>query len=271
MRGHPDVGVYFGAHTYSYSRGDPGDHLPVLFLMKAMITRTALFLLAAFFLLCACGSTAPDAPAAPASSAYPTIRSSPTAIATLTVEIAATPALSPTVEPGRLADFYAFAGDIAAAIQARNSSFFAEHVSSPDWNCMGDETAGVCIGHQAGAVLHGMPVTRDWSMYKLYSASDYKAAWQAAYESGDVLKLVGVANQAGDNPLMPGADQSFMAVIAVSAKASPMALHDVRVLYFEYAGQSWQLDGQLMTVGQAQDWVSGTCAACYDTWMAWPN
>jgi hypothetical protein len=230
-----------------------------------MTTRNALFLFPGFFLLCACGSTIPNSPAARALTAYPTLRSSRTAMAT------PTPAASPTVEPGTPADFQAFAGDIAAAIQTRNSSFFGEHVSSPDWNCMGDETVGVCLGHQAGAVLHGMPVTRDWSMYQLYSAPDYKEAWQAAFESGDVLKLVGIANQAGDNPLMPGADQSFMAVIAVSAKASPAALRDVRVLYFERTGQSWQLDGQLITVKQAQDWVSGTCAACYDTWMAWPG
>ena len=82
------------------------------------------------------------------------------------------------------------------------------------------------------------------------------------------MKLVAVANQFGDNPLMPMAEQSFMAVIAVGGSGTSP---EVRVLFFEYVDSFWYLQGELITADHADDWLTGNCQTCYDAWVAWPN
>ncbi|MCJ7433428.1 MAG: hypothetical protein MUO77_08080 [Anaerolineales bacterium] len=178
---------------------------------------------------------------------------------------------SPTIAAGSLADFYMFAADIAAAIHDKNASFFDERSSPHVWNCLGDETQGVCQGRHVGDVLQGIPVTHNWATYRLYEVSDYKGLWQAAFAQSNTLTLVAVANQFGDNPLMPMAEQSFLAVIAVAGYGAQVSIHEVRVLFFEYSEHSWHLEGELVTDEHVEDWLTGACLTCYDTWMAWPK
>lgn len=178
-----------------------------------------------------------------------------------------TPALavSPTVASGSFSDFYAFGADIAQALDYKNAAFFEEMATPSDWNCLGDETQGVCLGQSGGQLLQGIAVTQDWKTYKLYSVSDYKAVWQAAFDKGNAFRLVALANQFGDNPLMPAADQSFLAILGAARPGVP-----VHVLYFEYV-DGWRLRGELVASENGTDWLQGNCSTCYDTWQAWPK
>ena len=237
--------------------------------------RSLIFFLLVFFFVSACRWTI-----SPATQATPTW--TPTQPAeepiTPTTEAATIPIPSDTPVPGptalangSTADFQAFAAQVAAAIQDQNAAFFGGQALVTDWNCLGGETAGVCKGHAAGSVLHGIPVTQDWAGYRLYDKSGYQGLWRKLFANHDVLQLAGLANQTGDNPLMPMADQSFMAVISVAAKSAPTSVRALRVLYFEYNGQSWQLDGELDVITNVSDWLGGACSSCYDTWTAWPK
>jgi len=222
-----------------------------------------LFLL--FFLVSACIWTSPVETSLTLTPS-PGVENTPTLAAT-----AAGPNAPPTIVPGSFADFQTFATEIAKALQDKNAAFFNEHASSTLWNCLGDETVGVCKGRPAGQDVQGIPVTRDWATYQLYKTADYRATWQIPFDQGEALQLVAVANQFGDNPLMPLAEQSFQAVIAVARNGTPTPGSEIRVLYFEYFDDSWYLEGELITIDHANDWLTGNCAACYDAWVAWTN
>ncbi|MGC1377309.1 MAG: hypothetical protein WA821_13850 [Anaerolineales bacterium] len=223
-----------------------------------------LFLL--FFLVSACIWTSPVETGLTLTPS-PGVENTPT----LTATAAASPNAPPTIVPGSFADFQTFATEIAKALRDKNASFFGEHASSTLWNCLGDETVGVCKGRPAGQDAQGLPLTRDWATYQLYKTADYKDLWQTAFDRGEALQLVAVANQFGDNPLMPMAEQSFQAVIAAARNGTPTPNSETRVLYFEYFERAWYLEGELVTVDHANDWLKGNCAACYDAWVAWTN
>jgi len=239
--------------------------------MKLKIKASILYVLLVLFFMPACqwasslaGSRATVTPP-PTRESLPTSTATPSATATSAAT--ATPT-GPTA--GSFDDFKVFAAQIAQAAQDKDASFFSGRAVSPDWNCLGDETVGICKGHASGDTLTGIPVTKDWKNYKVYNTAAYEGLWKTAFTKSGPLKLAALANQAGDNPLMPAADQAFMAVLAISGKGSKATINEVHVLYFEYSGTAWQLDGELETTTHVQDWVSNTCSACYDTWMAWP-
>lgn len=189
----------------------------------------------------------------------------PTIEATVTSEQTA----SPTIAAGSFDDFQRFAAGIDSALQAREASFFAGHASSSVWYCLGDEILGVCKGVPADTTLEGVPVTYDWSTYEVHSLESYKEMWQSTFASHSDLKLVATANQFGDNPLMPMASQSFLAIVNVIDVTS--SIQPVRVLFFEYGENTWHLAGELVTIKNAASWLGGTCSTCYDLWTAWQD
>jgi hypothetical protein len=226
--------------------------------MKAKTTRRVIHLFLLIPLILACKWLSPVFETA-------TLTPSPVNDGSPTPAVAA----NSSVVAESFADFHAFAADIAAAISDKNASFFGEQSSPKVWNCLGDETHGVCQDRSAGDVLKGIPVTHDWARYSVYQVSDYEGLWQAAFAQGDTLTLAAVANQFGDNPLMPMAEQSFMAVIKVAGHGAQAPIQEVHVLFFEYSEHSWQLEGELVSVEHVEDWLKGTCVTCYDKWMAW--
>ena len=239
--------------------------------MNSQITRTLVRLLPLVLISSACIFTSPVLPGRPAPTIAPGPQGTPVPPATVTITATITPTPSPTIPAGGMGDFSGFAAGIADAIQQKDAGFFGRIAAPSDWNCLGDETAGVCKGRPAGAALQGIPVTTDWASYKLYKAADYAHIWQTAFTRGDALKLVALANQFGDNPLMPLADQAFIAVIAVGGKGVQAPVRQVHILYFEYNGPAWQLMGELVTTAHTPDWITNTCPTCYDTWASWPN
>jgi len=178
---------------------------------------------------------------------------------------------SPTVVAGSFADFYLFGTEIAAALQARNISFFNEYATASTWICLGDETIGVCKDMSPETTVTGIPVTYDWATYEVYSKENYNESWQTRFASSSVLKLAAIANQFGDNPLMPMAGQSFLAIVGVADDNNPSSIHEVRVLFFEYYEHTWHLAGEFVTVEHVGSWLNDTCSACYDMWAAWPE
>lgn len=233
--------------------------------MKTGPSRNVFYLLLLFFLVSACKWTDQI------SGSGPTFTPAPAAQVTPTLAVTATAATSSTPAAGSLADFSVFAADIAAAIRARDASFFEQRSAPQVWNCLGDETEGICQGHASSDVLQGIPVTHDWATPQLYKGSDYRKLWQTAFAQNATLQLVAVANRSGDNPLMPMAEQSFLAVIAVAGNGAQAPVREVRVLFFEYSEQAWRLEGELVTADHAQDWLTDTCSMCYDAWLAWPK
>ena len=244
--------------------------------------KTRVFLLFfLFFLFSACAWTSPTETGL-APTPTPGVENTPALVASADPNAlypapygdAGTMSPSPSIaagSAGSFADFQTFAAEIAKALRDKNASFFGARSTPSLWNCLGDETVGVCKGRPAGQDVQGIPVTRDWATYQLYKTADYQAMWQSAFARGETLELVAVANQFGDNPLMPMAEQSFQAVIAAAGHGTPAPGSEVWVLFFEYFERSWHLEGELVTIDHADDWLTGNCQMCYDAWVAWTN
>jgi hypothetical protein len=177
------------------------------------------------------------------------------------------PTATSTVVAGSFEDFQSFAMEIAPALQDKNTSFFDEYAAASTWNCLGDETFGVCKDMPADTLLKGVPVTYDWERYELPGKEDYTALWQTTFADHNVVKLVALAHRFGDNPFMPMASQSSLAIIGVGD--DPASFHEVRVLFFEYLVNVWHLRGELITTKNAEAWLNNTCDMCYDTWADW--
>jgi hypothetical protein len=184
-----------------------------------------------------------------------------TAVNTATVQA---PVPSPTAAPGSFDAFQIFATEIDKAIHDKDVSFFAEHASLSEWNCIVDQRMGVCEGQPDGAHLQGIPVAQDWERYEVYSRANYQNKWQVAFDKDLKFKLAAVANRFGDNPFMPMATQSFQAVLTADSITEP-----VHILFFEYIDGEWWLRGELVKLKDANEWLDGICATCYDTWLAW--
>jgi hypothetical protein len=173
------------------------------------------------------------------------------------------PTLSPTVIDGSFLDFQVFVVEINRAIQNKNALFFAEHASLSEWNCLGDETQGICQGQPADQRLEGIPVTQDWKKYDVYNQADYQNYWKSAFAQSGEFRLAAMANRFGDNPFMPMATQSFQAILTTDDS------NLVHVLFFEYINNTWWLRGELATSENTKGWLDGSCASCYDAWVAW--
>jgi hypothetical protein len=245
--------------------------------MNKIWTQRVFFLCLLLFLAMSCsfvGSSSEATPSpTPGAQAVVTVAPGPSALAVNTPTPTAEPLVSvpsPT-DAGSFSDFLSFAAEIDQAIRGKDASFFADRASPSSWDCLGDETQGICLGRASGQHLEGIPVTDEWKTYKLYSLADYQRLWQSAFKRVPTPRLVAVANQFGDNPLMPAADQSFQAIVSAAKPGAETSRVPVRVLYFEYSDDSWRLLGELVTSDHAGDWLQGNCTGCYDTWSAWPK
>ena len=192
---------------------------------------------------------------------------------TPTVETTVTSAqtASLTVEPGSFDDFRLFATEIAAALQDRDISFFDQYATASTWTCLGDEIIGICKDMPADTTLKGVPVTYDWARYELPDTENYKAMWQTTFTNHKVVELVAIAHRFGDNPFMPMAMQSSLAIVSVADDSDPASIHEARVLFFENLENNWYLRGELVTVEGAEAWINNTCDMCYDMWATWPE
>ena len=192
---------------------------------------------------------------------------------TSTVEITVTSeqTASPTIAAGSFDDFRLFAAEIAAALQDRDISFFDEYATASTWTCLGDETIGVCKDMPADTTLKGVPVTYDWTRYELPDIENYKTMWQTTFANHKVVKLVAIAHLFGENPFMPMAMQSSLAIVSVADASDPASIHEARVLFFENLENNWYLRGELVTMERAEAWLNNTCDMCYDMWAAWPK
>ncbi len=235
--------------------------------MKANIKDSFFYVFSVFLLLSACAWVSSiggkDPTRMPLPSDTPTVETTATSA----------PTAGPAAAPGSFEDFHSFAARIDTALQNGDTAFFDEHLSISSWLCMGEPDAiGVCKDVPADTMLEGIPVTYDWKKYEVPGREDYRARWQAAFTSGSALKLTAIANQFGDNPLMPMASQSFFAIVSVADGKDPASVQEVRVLFFEYHEDAWHLAGELVSVENAAAWLAGTCSPmCYDTWSAWPE
>ena len=188
-----------------------------------------------------------------------------------------TPPPMPTVSPSPVPEvgttpgsdpssFPAFAAQVADALQAHDAAFFAGRAAMPTWTCLGD-TVGVCKGRPDGAVLEGMPLTRGWQEYEVLGEDAVRAGWQEIWDGGGSASLKATAHRWGDNPLMPMAAESFMAILQVEMGSPDDP--QVHVLFFEHLDDRWQLQGELIVTEGDAGWLEGSCPACFDEWSAW--
>jgi hypothetical protein len=220
----------------------------------------------------ACGARTPAArpPTARPPAASPTKSEPPPVQETAPSATPEPQILEATAVPGTFPDFLAFAGEIDQALRDGDASFFTKRLSISVWNCLGDEVYGACQGQPSGAVFEGLQVTEEWQTFTFLSPTDYEATWEEPFRQGLPLRLHAVAHKYGDNPLMPLAAEAFLAVVADETTASESGWPQVRVLFYEYRDEAYWLQGELRTASQAQDWLRGECATCYDQWTAWP-
>jgi hypothetical protein len=167
---------------------------------------------------------------------------------------------------GTYTGFRSFAAEIDAVLRRRDAVFLGEHASNDVWDCLGDETQGVCSGQPAGSVLEGIPVTQRWMTYAMMNSATYEATWRQAFEAGATLSLHATAHRNGDNPLMPFETDTFYAVVTNAAATDVSKARNVGVLLFEYRDLAWWFQGELQPGQDAKQWVSGSCDICYDEW-----
>lgn len=235
--------------------------------MKSKAKNNVVYILLLFLLGSACLWTGSPPDVSPTS--LPTSGRTSAAEATVTSAPAVSkPTASPTPAAGSFADFQVFAAQIAAALQAGETSFFEDYAAPSTWYCLDDEVLGVCKDLPADTTLEGIPVTYDWRIYEVHSVESYKEMWQTIFTDHANVKLVATANRFGDNPLMPMASQSFFVIVSV--ENTEYSTQGVRVLFFEYT-EAWQLVGELVTVENTASWLDGTCSTCYDAWTAWQD
>jgi hypothetical protein len=226
-----------------------------------------------------------SAPTRTADLASPTVHASATLSPTLTNSSSNTPSPLTTTTPTpvgsaptSLHEFVAFVSQIEDAIQSKDADFFANRGVEIEMTCRGDEQLGPCSGQPSGAVIRGIPGAAWHSdTSALFPRHNYRttvADWFAAALPAQADNIGGGAPRLA--ALAWRRDNGeFYAIATLIADAGPPAGIQRQTRVFRFlpgvAGIDWALSGELFGAVSATsaDWLSGTCAECYDYWQPW--
>jgi hypothetical protein len=230
--------------------------------------------------------------ASPAATA--TVEASPVATPEATPELTpspeatATPEATPSAEetPAGGAEgfdaFRAFADQIEAALERRDAAFFVERALPTELTCTGEELPLPCAGQPAGKTISGIP-SRAWASdaSSLLDPEEY-ALWLEDYFDTPLRDL---SDEYGSGSLTLYAlahsqtegKEVFRAITTSIVDRYPTGTpigqteREAHVFDFVFENDRWQFVGETvaLTSVTSPDWLSGSCAACYDHWERW--
>ena len=168
--------------------------------------------------------------------------------------------------------FRAFAAEIDAAIASGNAEFFAARGVEIEVTCKGDEQLGQCVNQPVGTILRGIPGGA-WQSdaFGVSPRADYEQLVSQWFASA----LPNESDKYGDGAprLIALAQWSDEEVLAIGSLIRDIGSQQgiqrqCRVFRFSLVGENWVLPGELFCYATAtsDDWLSGTCAECYDYW-----
>jgi len=172
--------------------------------------------------------------------------------------------------------FRSFAVDVDTAIASEDAGFFATRGVEVEVICSGDEQLGQCTGQPAGTVIRGIPGYA-WRSDAggLNSRADFEqlvSQWfQAAMPSESDIHGNGAPRLLA---LAQRADDEFIAIASLIRDTGAASIQrQCRAFRFSLADNRWVLGGEIFCYATVatEDWLSGSCAECYDYWEPWPS
>jgi hypothetical protein len=229
--------------------------------MTGRVLRLALAVLVLLAAGCADEAVAPTHTASPTASSEPT----PSFV------VQGVPSALP-ISDADFADFRAFAAQIAEAVSARDSSFFTNRGIEYITLCEGYDTPPECRGQPAGTKYEGIYAFDETSdAVPILSRDNFAGMldnwWASAsssasdeYATGEP-RLLGLARWDGNEAL---------AIVGLIVDGSTVQ-RQLRIFRFiRIAGNEWALHVERrLPVTETMDWLSGTCAGCYDYFEPW--
>jgi hypothetical protein len=178
--------------------------------------------------------------------------------------------------------FRAFADQIEAALERRDAAFFVERALPTELTCTGEELPLPCAGQPAGKTISGIP-SRAWASdaSSLLEPEEY-ALWLEDYFD---TPLPDLSDEYGSGSLTLYAlahsqtegKEVFRAITTSIVDRYPTGTpigqteREAHVFDFVFEDDRWQFVGETvaLTSVTSPDWLSGSCATCYDHWERW--
>jgi hypothetical protein len=221
-------------------------------------------------LLLAIGCTGGDLSPSPVSTPSPAAESltpttTPTLMATSTV----------AAETGDMDGFRAYAPQIAEAVAAGDTAFFADRGLEEEVVCAGDEAIGPCYGQPADTVLRGIPgAVAESDAFMIFPVAEYPEVlrdWFTSASPDGSPTLHAIAHRPGGED----SDEAYQAivtgVIVVGPAGATVLRQQGRIFDFQFVDGRWRLTGELYASlpETIRPWRYGDCDECYDQWERW--
>lgn len=188
-----------------------------------------------------------------------------------------TPATTPTVaaETGDMDGFRAYAQQIAEAVAAVDTAFFADRGLEEELICTGDEVIGSCYGQPADTVLRGIPgAVAESDAFMIFPVAEYPEVlrdWFTSASPDGSPTLYAISHRPGDED----SDEAYQAIvtgiIVVGPAGATVLRQQGRIFDFQFVDGQWRLTGELYASlpETIRPWRYDGCDECYDQWERW--
>lgn len=188
-----------------------------------------------------------------------------------------TPATTPTVaaETGSMDEFRAYAPQIAEAVAAGDTAFFADRGLEEEVVCAGDEVIGPCYGLPADTVLRGIPgAVAESDISMIFPVAEYPEVlrdWFTSASPDGSPTLYAIAHRPGGED----SDEAYLAivtgVIVIGPAGATVLRQQGRIFDFQFVDGQWRLTGELYASlpESIRPWRFDGCDECYDQWERW--
>jgi hypothetical protein len=162
--------------------------------------------------------------------------------------------------------FRLFATQVEAALQAGDEEFFVQRAETSNLVCP-NEFEPRCSGQADGASVEGVWLAHWQSEGSLVTPDDFRTEVSNHLDSLSAPILFALATDSREGGSLIGQEPPVFFAI-VGEDGDPLA--SVRVFEFAFVEDEWRLRVMMTVPGVGQeDWVSGTCADCYEEWERW--
>lgn len=189
------------------------------------------------------------------------------------------PAGSP---PPEMPAFREFAAQVAAAIDARDPTFFTSRAQLTEMTCRGDEQLGPCAGAAPGEVLSGI-FGAAWQSdaSALFSIEDYRLNLERYFEAPvlgasdaygpSTVRLFALAYRGGESPVFLAIASGILDVYPSTGYPIGESQRESHAFRFTLQGSDWRFAGEIVAGLSvvSSNWLSGKCAECYDYFELW--
>jgi hypothetical protein len=182
-----------------------------------------------------------------------------------------------------MAEFRAFATEIEEAIDSTNASFFLDRRIEFELTCQGGEALGQCSDLPGGTVIRGIPGSA-WrsDAFYAFTVDEYRGNLERYFAApitsagdeygGGGLRLFALASKG------VGGEATYMAITTAILDLVPSSNvtldhpeREAHVFFFGETSAGWGFSSEIAAGFRisAQDWLSGSCALCYDYFERW--